>query len=164
MNKNKYAIVSQDTSTSIARSNDSIGSATPWGAIASITDSITNVINVWTRERNITERVRLECNVSIEIAKKSLEEWKIRQKAWEILLEDKKKDRIILKENLDKFWMQIEIWDNKFKDLNLDEMKKHEDLLNKYMEFKKDLLTKIENMFSDYYKRKLSTNLLIEDR
>jgi hypothetical protein len=164
MGKKTDAIVKQDTSTTIARDTNGVGKITPWGAIATITDSISNVINVWNRERNITERVRLECIAAIQIAKLSVDKMRIQKDAYEKFLQDKKEDRIVLKENLDKFWKQVEIWDNKFKNLDLEEMKKHEDLLSKYMEFKKAILTQIVNLFSHYYQRNINSNLMIENK
>ena len=162
--KKQNAIVKQDTSAQIVRAKGAVDNITPWGGVASIVDSFTDCINVWNRERNITERVRAECSAAIEIAMLNVKRMRVQKKAFDAILKDKRKERNLLNKNLDNFWKQVESLDEKFGNLDLEEMKKHQDLLSMYMDFKKDTLAKIETLFSSYYNNRTTGNFLLEKK
>lgn len=151
--------VVQDTSTNIQRKQVA-PAVTVAGAVGSVIDAITNCINVWNRERQITKRVRAECQAAIKIARAEVDKIEHQKKAYFAMLASRAKDRMTLERQLDKMWHQVEIWDEKFRTLDLEEMKKHQDLLQTYLEFKKDTLGRISSMFEAYYQPQASPRLI----
>jgi hypothetical protein len=124
----------------------------PVDAIAVVSASILKVVDTWKREEALTERVRLECRVAIETVRARVYELEVKKSAWKSYLKNRAADRSLLERNLQKFWKQVAIWDDKFKGLNFEEMKVNRELLNDYMQFKIDVLSKIDSLMQEYYR------------
>ena len=152
------ALTVQDTSTDIQRQGD-LAAITPWGAISSITDAFANCVNVWNRERNITVRVVAECNAMVKLAHAEVEKLKIKKHAFESMLKQRDKDREMVEKNLERMWIQVEMFDEKLKELDIRDTANQEFIANCFR-FKKDFLGNITALFGDRSRPESATLLL----
>ncbi|MCC6256317.1 MAG: hypothetical protein IT276_15495 [Ignavibacteriaceae bacterium] len=151
-NKNDLQKTVKPKVSSKENSKPLIGAFNAAGAVAEITTAIVGVVDTWTREAALTERVRIECRNALALAREKTKELEIKKDAWEKTLKERSKDRKLLTENLNKYWKNVEIWDKKFDGLDFEEMKTNRELLNDYMNFKTEVLKQITDLMKDYYK------------
>ena len=154
-----YSIVKQDTSPILTRESGSLQNITPLGAITSIVESITNVVNVYIREKNLTERVRLECEAAVTIARQNVEKMLIQKEIFLEMLKHDKEKRNLIMESIDRFWKQIELFDDELKSTKFQIIYSNPESLSYLIKYKVNIIEQIEKLLTTYYSGNVINNL-----